>query len=162
MRNRSSQQTTTTSSSSSGAHDHATIDRIADNAYTKLVARIAIIAFSFFGPIVAYWGGSAIYTSLQAIQVEQKKNGTEIVLIKQELQLSLKSAADARTALRESIVEVKGDIKERARDRYTKTDAVKDLSNITERINGHREQISEHKRRIEGLEKEAYGKRSIK
>lgn len=126
------------------SHDleHLTVDKVADNAYTKLVARFAIIFFSLAGPLVGY-----------SIWTEQREASRSLTLLQFQLKASIENAIEARRNINEDIKDIKMELRERTKERYTKGDAVRDFNFVTERLKIQHDILQDHGRRIQGLEK---------
>lgn len=119
-----------------GEQAYDQVERVANNAYMMLVARVAMIVCSLGGPPLAVWMVHTINDTAKTL-----------ALVQQDIVHSngLRASGDMQNKM--DIESLRSEMRDRTQDRYRTEDAVKDF-----RLRDLR--LDQHDRRIDTLERQ--------
>ncbi len=127
-------------------NDGSKIEAVAENVYTRIIARYSMIAVSCVGLPLTMWSINEAYSVIKSMSKEQAQLTRSVDLLSQKVEFTNASqrAGMAQAELR--IQEVRAELRDRTQGRYSSDDAARDLK-LRDQV------LEQHERRITDLER---------
>lgn len=127
-------------------NDGSKIEAVAENVYTRIIARYSMIAVSCIGLPLMMWSINEAYGVIKAISKEQGQLARSVDLLSQKLEFTTASQRAAVAQMELRIQEVRGELRDRTQGRYSSEDAARDLK-LRDQM------LQQHERRLTDLER---------
>ena len=127
-------------------HDGSRIEKVAENVWTRILARYSVIFVAAVGiPFISWWLNEA-YTVIKEMNRDQERLTRTIDAVSIKLDFTSDAQRAAVAAEDAKVEQIRTEIRERTLSRYTKEDAGRDFK-LRDQV------IEQHDRRISDLEK---------
>lgn len=127
-------------------NDGSRIEAVAENVWTRIVARYSIIFVSVVGFPLVSWSINEAYGVIKEMNRDQVKLTRSVDLLAQKLEFTNEAqrAAAAQTAI--TIEGVRSELRDRTAGRYSSDDATRDFK-LRDQV------LDQHERRITDIER---------